>query len=157
MKAAPTLEGGLKIDTEDASDWELLYAIIRDANGCEADLASRLGGSISEEAGNQDWQDYVVPDLREEFQDALNQVSAAIDSARFRAHSEAGPLWITREDAFLWYSALNQARLALEDQYHFDALDQASVASLTPEQFAAYIRSDFYSHIQGLLLEYVLV
>ncbi len=156
MKVAPTLEGGLRIDAEDASDWELLHTIIRDANGCQADLASRIGGLISEEAGQQDWQDYVVPDLREEFLDALNQVFVAIDSARFHAHSEAGPLWITRDDGFIWYSALNQARLALEDHFHFDTLIQASDASLTPEQTAAYIRSDFYHQIQSLLLEYVL-
>ena len=38
MKAMPTLEGGLRIDTEDASDWELLRSIISDANGCKNDI-----------------------------------------------------------------------------------------------------------------------
>ena len=42
MKAMPTLEGGLRIDTEDASDWELLRSIVADANGCEIDLARQF-------------------------------------------------------------------------------------------------------------------
>lgn len=156
MKAMPTLEGGLRIDTEDASDWELLRAIIVDANGSRLDLASRLGGLISEEAGSEDWQEYVVPDLREAFQDELAQVGASIESAIFEAEGEAGPIWITPEDAFPWYSALNQARLSLEEHFHFGPSEMIDLTGLTPERRAAFIRSKFYCAIQGLLLEYVM-
>ncbi len=156
MKAMPTLEGGLRIDTEDASDWELLRSIIADANGCEIDLASRLGGLVSPDAGGDDWQEYVVPDLREEFQDELAQVGAAIESAMFHADSGAGPLWITRDDVFPWYSSLNQARLAIEEHFHFGPRETIEMKGLTPERRAAFIRSKFYSAIQGLLLEYVM-
>lgn len=156
MKAMPTLEGGLRIDTEDASDWELLRSIIADANGCEADLASRLGGLISEEAGGEDWQEYVVPDLREEFQDGLAQVGAAIEAAIHHASGAAGPIWITPDDVFPWYSALNQARLAIEEHFQFGQYDIVGVKKLAPERRAAYIRSQFYSAVQGLLLEHVM-
>ena len=158
MKAMPTLEGGLRIDAEDASDWELIRAIITDANQPKIDLASRLGGLVSEEAGAEDWQEFVVPDLRESFNDELNQVAAAIESAAYHAKDEAGALWITPADAFAWYSALNQARLALEEIFHFGPSETLNPKSLpTPSARSAYLRCKFYSAIQGLLLEYVMV
>ena len=156
MKALPTLEGGLRIDAEDASDWELLRSIIVDANGCEADLASRLGGLISDEAGGADWEEYVVPDLREEFQDQLAQIGAAVEAATFHAQNGPGPIWITRDDAPAWYSSLNQARLAIEEHFHFGPSETITVKGLTPERQAAFIRSKFYCAIQSLLLEYVM-
>ena len=156
MKAMPTLEGGLRIDAEDASDWELFRSIIVDANGCTIDLASRLGGLITEEAGGADWEEYVVPDLREEFQDELAQVGAAIESAIFHANRAAGPVWITPEDAMPWYGALNQARLAIEERFHFGSDEDPHPEGLNPEQHAAYVRSGFYGDIQMLLLKYVI-
>ena len=156
MKAMPTLEGGLRIDTEDASDWELLRSIVADANGCVGDLASRLGGMISEEAGAEDWQEYIVPDLREAFQDELAQIGAAIESAAFHADGGPGPIWITPDDAFPWYSSLNQARLSLEEHFKFGPSEEIDPRGFTPTRRAAFYRSKFYCAIQSLLLEYVL-
>ncbi len=156
MKAAPTLEGGLRIDMEDAHDWQLLYAIIPDATGHQDDLASRLGGLISPEAGAEDWQEYIVPDLRESFQDDLNLVGAAIEAAMVHASGGAGPVWITSEDCFAWYSAFNQARLAIEARFHFGPSEMTDLQKLTAPKRAAFIRSKFYCQIQGLLLEYVM-
>jgi hypothetical protein len=156
MKAMPTLEGGLRIDAEEASDWDLLREIIVDANGGKVDLASRLGGMINDEAGGEDWQEYVVPDLREDFQDRLAQVGAAIESAAHQASGEAGPIWITPEDVFPWYSALNQARLELEEQFHFGSNEEIDLMSLPEESRPAYIRSYFYFTLQSLLLEHVM-
>jgi hypothetical protein len=158
MKAMPTLEGGLRIDTENAADWEVLRAIVSDAssNIGGIDLSSRLGGLISEEAGAQDWEEFVVPDLREAFQDEVAQVGASIESAVFQAEEGPGPIWITREDVSAWYSALNQARLAIEERYSFGAGDSISPEGLTPARRAAFIRSRFYCAIQGLLLEHVM-
>ena len=156
MKAMPTLEGGLRIDAENFNDWGMLRSIIGDANGCGIDLASRLGGLISQEAGAEDWEEYVVPDLREGFQDELAQIGAAIESAIFNADAGPGPLWISREDVFPWYSALNQARLAIEEQFHFGPGDTIDPADLTPKRRAGFMRSQFYGAIQSLLLEHVM-
>lgn len=156
MKSMPTLEGGLRIDTEEASDWDLLRCIVMDANGCKTDLASRLGGLISEEAGGEDWREYVVPDLREEFQDELAQVGALIESAAFNAEGEAGPLWISPEDGFAWYGSLNQARLSLQEQYRFEPIRSIDLENLTPERCAALIRFQFYGEIQDELLRHVM-
>lgn len=156
MTVLPTLEGGLRIDADDPSDWELLRAIIADANGCKTDLASRLGGLISEEAGSEDWEELIVPDLREGFQDELAEIGALIESAIFQSENGPGPIWITRNDAYPWYSALNQARLALEEIYHFGPEGNVDPEVMSPVQLAAYIRSGFYSEIQSLLLRHVL-
>lgn len=152
----PTLEGGLRIDAEDRSDWELLRAIIADANSCHTDLASRLGGLMSVEAGAEDWQELVVPDLREGFQDELAEIGALIESAMYQADNGPGPIWITRKDAYPWYSALNQARLALEEIYHFGPEQTIDLEVMSPVKQAAFIRSDFYSEIQSHLLRHVL-
>ena len=156
MTVMPTLEGGLRLDAEDASDWELLRSIVVDANCCKTDLASRLGGLMSEEAGGEDWEELVVPDLREGFQDELAEIGALIESAVFASASGPGPIWITPGEAFPWYSSLNQARLALEEIYHFGPEDKADPLNMTPVQRAAFIRSGFYSDIQSLLLRHVM-
>jgi len=156
MKAMPTLEGGLRLDTEDAADWEILRSILADANAPSIDLASRLGALIHEDAGLEDWLAYVVPDLREGFQDELAQVGAAIEAAMFHAENGPGPLWITREDVFHWYSALNQARLAIEEQFHFGP-DESTVPPSTPQdRRSAWIRTHFYQTLQGMLLAHVM-
>lgn len=156
MKAAPTLEGGLRIDAEEEDDWEILRSVIADANGGTVDLASRLGNFIDDEAGGEDWEEYVVPDLREGFQDELGQVAASIESAVAAANGGTGPLWITRQDGFAWYSAFNQARLALEELYHFGPAENIKPTRFNAEKRAAFLRSKFYCAIQSLLLEYVM-
>jgi hypothetical protein len=157
MKAMPTLEGGLRIDAESPNDWTVLRSIVADAGAANSvDLASRLGALISEEAGAEDWEEYIVPDLREGFQDELAQVGANIESAIFEVDGGPGPVWISREDVFPWYSALNQARLSLEEIFHFGPGEDIDPATLPPAKGAAYIRSRFYCAIQGLLLEHVM-
>lgn len=157
MKAMPTLEGGLRLDTEDSSDWELLRAIIVDAQATsDNDLASRLGNLIPENAGAEDWEEYVVPDLREVFQDELAEVAAAIESAIVEADGQSGPIWITPENAHPWYSALNQARLNLEELFKFGTAETLDASTLSPVRAAAFIRSKFYCAVQSLLLEYVM-
>ncbi len=156
MKAMPTLEGGLRIDSEDVNDWGILRSILGDANRSPLDLASRLGGWMTQEAGAEDWSEYVVPDLREGFQDELAQVAASIETAVFHAGGGPGPIWITREDVLPWYSSLNQARLALEDQFSFGSSETLDSGNLPPEPQAAWMRSKFYCAIQGLLLAHVM-
>lgn len=152
----PTLQGGLRIDAEDADDWNLLRAIVADAADEKEDLASRLGGMVKEQSLVEDWQEFVVPDLRESFQDHLAEVGAAVESASYQAEGGAGPIWISPDDADAWYSALNQARLAIEEIHRFGADEHFEVSAMPEIRQAAYIRSRFYCAIQGLLLEYVM-
>ncbi len=156
MRIAPTLEGGLRIDPETAEDWHILRSILLDANSHETDLATRLGGMVTDERVAEDWQDFVVPDLRESFADDLNQIQAVIETAAAFPKDGESPIWITREDAFSWYSALNQARLALEERYAFGPDPESDIANLSPIRHEALIRSQIYSDFQSYILRYAL-
>ena len=156
MKIQPTLEGGLRVDAEDAGDWELLLGITHDAMRCDEGLATRLGALITDKDIAPDWQEYIVPDLDEAFRADLLHVNTAVAAARVEAGGGPGPLWITRDDGQLWYSALNQARLALEEIHHFGPSDGLDPKSLPTEHRQAFLRSQFYCAIQSLLLDHVM-
>ncbi len=156
MRIAPTLEGGLRIDPETPDDWLILHAILLDANGAEPDLAEQLGGMVTHERLAEDWQDIVVPDLRESFSDSLYHIQAVIDTAAALPKDSVCPIWITREESLNWYSALNQARLALEKKYGLGSYSESDPANISPIRHEALIRSQFYCALQSLLLRHSL-
>ncbi len=151
-----TLEGGLRLDAEDAADWKLLQGISSDAVSCDENLAHRLAKLITDKEIAADWGEYIVPDLEEEFSSDVLHVTTAIASARLESGGDAGPLWITPDDAFQWYSALNQARLAIEELHHFGPGGNIHPASLPAVSRQPFMRSQFYCALQSMLLEYVL-
>ena len=157
MNIAPTIEGGLRIDPETDEDWHILRAIVLDANGHGIDLANRLGGLITDETIAADWQDIVVPDLRESFMDDLNHIQASIEAAAAFPKDGETPIWITREDAFMWYSSLNQARLALEEKYQFGPDPESDTKNLTQLRHEALLRSHFYCALQSFILKHALI
>lgn len=151
-----TLEGGLRIDIEDAGDWQLLNGISSDAVSCDENLAHRLGKLITDEDIALDWKEYIIPDLEEGFSSDLRHVTTAIASAHLESAGGPGQLWITRDEALQWYSALNQARLALEEHFHFGPGEAIDPADLPQHSQSALLRSRFYCAVQSLLLEYVM-
>jgi hypothetical protein len=156
VKILRTLEGGLRVDAEDAEDWILLIGITHDAVSCDMNLAGRLGGLITGEELAEDWREFIIPDLEETFQTDLACVAAAISAAQLEAAGGAGHLWITRDEAMTWYSALNQARLAIEEIHHFGPGERIRPETLPPETQAAFLRSQFYCALQTLLLDQVM-
>jgi hypothetical protein len=156
VNITPTLEGGLCIDIEQVDEWIILHRIAHDALLGDVSLAERMAKLITDEEIADDWHDYVVPDLNGQFTASLLHVTTAINSARLEATSGPGRLWITPNEGFHWFSSLNQARLALEEQYHFGNDDQIDFSSLDPEVYSAIQRSDFYFTIQRMLLDNVM-
>jgi hypothetical protein len=156
MKVTPTLEGGLRIDAEDDGDWKLLLAVTHDAICCQESLGKRLGGLITDEESAADWREFVVPDLDEIYDEDLTYVGVAITTARNAANSGRGSLWITPEDSLRWYGVFNQARLALEEIYHFGETGEMKPESLPKQSRNSLLRVQFYFAIQSLLLEHVL-
>jgi hypothetical protein len=152
----PTLEGGLRIDTEDEGDWQLLESIAGDAVSWDESLANRLGKLVTDEEVAADWRDFVISDLDEGFSSDLLHVTTVIASARVESGGGPGPLWITREDGFHWFSALNQARLAIEERHRFGPGERINPAGLPPAERSAFLRSQFYCAIQSLLLDHVM-
>jgi len=153
MRITPTLEGGLRIDTGDEGDWMLLLGITRDAVSCDENLSLRLGKLITDAQLAGDWRDFIVPELEEGFHTDLAKVADSIQAARTGGE---GCLWITRDNAFHWYSALNQARLALQEIHQFGPTGQLPPAALGPESRNAFLRSQLYCAIQSLLLDHVM-
>ncbi|MFK7910330.1 MAG: hypothetical protein AB8F34_06980 [Akkermansiaceae bacterium] len=143
----PTLEGGLVIQPESEADWMVLETISTDI-GRPAHLAESLAGLMDDE---DDWEEYVVPDLEKNFSSQCKFVQAAIDDAR--EHNGQG-VFIKRHDAEKWYGAINQARLSLEARYELhgrDAFDDAPA-----ELKSAHFRDRFYLQLQSILLDYVM-
>lgn len=151
MKVAPTLKGGLRIDVETPLDWMVLRCISYDARGGGIDLADRVAAPMAGDEAAGDWQEYVLPELREGFTAQLDAIEAAIAGAG--DGEEPGEVFITREDSELWYGGLNQARLALEERY---GLSSAGLEEMTPGERSAWFRSQFYLHVQSVLLDHVL-
>jgi hypothetical protein len=147
MKILPTLEGGLSIVPESDSDWAVLEMIPVDMER-PGHLAESLAGLMDEES---EWDQWVVPDLREVFESQSSYVAAAIQYARIQSPAE---IYITSKDVDRWYGAINQARLALQAQYHLDALESFDDA---PEiVLQAYFRDRFYVFLLGMFLEHVM-
>lgn len=147
MRAAPTLDGRIRLDLQDALDLAILRSIIADARGREGDLAGHLAaGTETELAG--DWADYVLPDLREAFETQLATIAGALAEV-----TPGDTLFIGRDDAEAWFGGLNQARLALEDRYR---LAQSEGGEREGEAHAAGVRSHFYMMLQGLLLHFLM-
>jgi hypothetical protein len=152
MKIMPTLDGGLRIDAEDKDDWRLLSGITGDTMSREDKLSHRLGELITDQEVALDWLEYIVPELEDGFTSAVLHVTTAIASARVESGGGPGPLWITREEIFQWYSALNQARLAIEDSHHFGPGELIDPEELPAARRSPFLRSQFYCAIQSMLL-----
>ncbi|MEY5013183.1 MAG: hypothetical protein RLY69_898 [Verrucomicrobiota bacterium] len=156
MKISPTIMGGLRVDMEEAADWQLLEMIMLDARSCERGLAKRLADAIDDQETAADWSEWVVPELEQGFNAELAFVKKVIETARREAGGEVGPIWINPDDAHRWYGTLNQARLALETLYHFGPSDAVDLESLPIEKRGAFMRSQFYCALQSALLDHVM-
>ena len=150
MKAAPTLDGRIRIDIESKLDWMIMQAIPHDARMTGVDLADRLGDVLEDDGSVSDWEEFVLPDLRVTFNsqlEGIERVLAALDE------EETEPIFIVKEEADTWYGGLNQARLALEDRYHFE---EEQPEEMSPGKRTAWFRSQFYQTLQSLLLEFLM-
>ena len=148
MKVTPHTSGGLEITIVDSAEWFLLNSIVQDAVGQGDDwLAQQLSEPMDDESC---WDDIVVPELQTKFSDQLNDVRQAIGNA-FQEQKNDGEatLQIKREQAWSWYGALNQARLALEEEHHVSDLDEDDLEDLPPSLMSVLGRSQFYLWLQS--------
>lgn len=155
MKVMPTLEGGLRIDIESSSDWLVLERIPADAvEEKRFSLPEELAALMDDES---EWDDLVVPELADLFSGQVDHVAKAVASAIEQGEEDSGELFIPREDAREWYGALNQARLALESRWGFCGDEEdPPLEGAPPQKRFAFVRSQFYLVLQGLLLDYAM-
>ena len=148
MTIGPTVGGGLKLVPEEKQDWMVLLQITQDG---DAEVAKKFGGLMDEDSM---WDEIVVPELEADFDRQRKLVLKAVLEARALGDEE---VVIGSEDAETWYGALNQARLALEEEYQFGPRELSDPDEIADDQTrSAYYRNDFYSTIQSLLLQYVM-
>ena len=157
MKVVPTVEGGLRIEVGTATDWLVLEQIAPDALKMKKESrASRLSALMDEAS---EWDEMVVPELSDLFNRQLHCVQETVQGAQKASEEDPGlgHLFISQEDGPSWYGALNQARIALEGYYRFGpAQEIEEVESFPPPKRSAFIRSQFYSALQSVLLEHVI-
>lgn len=151
MKAAPTLKGGLRIDIESALDWMVLRCIPYDARAGGSDLTERLAEPMAGSEGEEDWREFVLPDLRDAFNLQLSTIEQALKEVE--GDEETGEIHIAKEDAELWYGGINQAQLALAARYDFSNVERSE---MPPGMRSAWFRSQAYFYIQSVLLEHVM-
>jgi len=154
MKVAPTLAGGLKIEAEAPGDWAVLHWILQDAAAGSVDLAERLGRGMRE-AGS-DWENYVVPDLRAEFSAQASLVEKTLAAAMDESGGGPGEIFIAGDEILSWFGALNQARLGLEERYHFGEDGLASLAAMGASRRSGYLRGRFYAAVQEIMLVHLM-
>jgi len=154
MRIAPTLDGGLRIDAESAHDWLLLEMICTDAASLsESPLTERLAAHMET---NEDWDEYVTPDLKTQFSEQIAHVSRAISIAE-KDHELVGHLHIQKSEADTWFGAINQARLSLEAQYQLSNYQHPEeIDDQSPFIQSTFARYELYSQIQFCLLEYLM-
>ena len=157
MNIIPTLEGGLRIDLEEPIDWVIFRHLIDDACQREGSLAEDLGEGIEDPEIQNDWLEFVMPDLEEEFASSLKRVSDVLAKAAKEQEDGTVSLWITRDLGFDWYSSFNQARISLGTRYQFEETKKEEIAMDTnPSKRSAYYRYHFYGMVQVQLLKHVL-
>ncbi len=154
MKAYPIPQGGIHIELEDADDWRLLARMLRDARDDAFDLAANVGGHIPDEEIAEDWQDFVMPDLRDQFDGQLERVTSAIARAHEAHQGGGGRVLVARDAGADWYGVLNRARLALESRYKLAEERGDGEEGPARGEHAARLRDRLYCALQSLLLDH---
>jgi hypothetical protein len=100
----------------------------------------------------EDWKSFVQPELLEFFQSARETVKADLRGASENDGVFSMSIPKTHGDA--WLSALNQARLAMTEEFGFDEKDMAAEVAPTPEdpRAMALFQVGFYGFLQECLV-----
>ena len=152
MRARPQANGAIRIELDDVDDWKLLSRLLLDAHDPEYDLAADVAGRMPDAEVAEDWREFVLPDLRDEFDGGLRRVTKAIEHAFAACHGGAGALVIPRDAAHDWYGVINRARLALEARYRFAG--EIPGPHMPPDVHAARLRDRLYCALQSLILDH---
>lgn len=152
MKAFPIPNGAIRIEVEDADDWRLLTHLLVDAGDPTYDPAADASGRMMDDEVAEDWREYVVPDLKDQFDATLNHVSNIIEAACRGHEGGKGGVTITLDHCHDWYGVLNRARLALEAKHRLAV--HKNNPSAEPEIRAARLRDRLYCALQSLILDH---
>ena|SRR5438105_4723746 len=137
---------------------ELLQQIPVSADPSDSDAArERLFSKPADEPEtNQEWKDYVEPELAELFESAMETVKRDLKRVRKDENSVEGEyrLRIPPRHYDAWLNALNQARLALAARHGFSEkdLDHDRLTSLATARDLSLFQIHFYGFLQECLV-----
>lgn len=136
----------LKFDQD--MEREVLMTLIAEADQYLDDLLNeRFQPQVDDEEVFEEWQEWVKPDLQEEFRGQLDSVKKAL-------REQPSKLRIEVEHFDLWYGALNQARLVLHMRHQFAGVDDVGeVMSWDEGKREAFMRFQYALALQGALLD----
>ncbi len=126
-----------------------------DPSGSEA-AQQRLYPSLTggvEPAADEEWREFVQPDLQQLFFDAVKVVEEDLKQIDSAADSRDRKLPVRTRNLEAWVHALNQARLAISARYGFDENERDREFATEHEDRA---RAALQMHFYGLLEEYLL-
>lgn len=155
MKIRFSVEGDCEILIENDLEKEIFPCIVRDARSLGREWMSDSLGPDFEDEWFPCWQEWVQPELQEAFSSQLNSVT------NHRKGAE-NVITIPANELELWYGAVNQARIVLDDIFHFfdedlsDNFDEVMsdyAGQWEEEKQAAYQRMHFYAWFQEIMLE----
>ncbi len=143
------MDGRIKIVVDDENDFNFFAELLQDAIG--NDGTETLVNTISQSGTDEDWEEFVKPDLISQFKKDILTVSQTLAGVQDSTEKE---FFISPENARDWYSTLNQARLNLEYRYKVSSIPpEVNKEELGLETIQAGIKTEFYMQIQGLILE----
>lgn len=134
---------------------EILQDIVRHASSQHPLAEARFypDPTTQDDVLNEDWKGLVQPELHTSFQAARDVVQADLRRLTKCGQLSAGEIPLNHINA--WLNALNQARLALAEEYqitdvHFSA---QLLINADAERRAAYLKMDCYALLQEWLIQ----
>ena len=107
-----------------------------------------------EQEFEQDWKNYVVPDLRNIFRSAQEIVEGDLAGFEPDESDESSTLRIPVKNLEAWIHTLNQARLAISARYDFTERDMERSLSMSGDaRGLALFQVHFYGFMQECFLQ----
>jgi len=159
--------GGLVLADLDEVSLPILEALPKFARGEGADLflnpsvvRGREALTREGEEMNDDWAEFVAPDLQTLFDEQLQRVVADLEAAE-PSIGVPGAVDVVIAPSHLeaWFGALNQARLAMNEEFGCEALeapephDPNVVEELSDDQHFAMHHFMFYRFLQEMVMQ----
>ncbi|MEI6493865.1 MAG: DUF2017 family protein [Verrucomicrobiota bacterium] len=153
MKLSATDEGSLDLEEIPPFLFDLLNAVPLRAASSDPRVESRFfPAPAKDEVLAEDWKSLVQPELQAAFLSAREVVLADLSSA-LQIEKEFS-MKIPADHMDAWLSALNQARLAIAEENHFDEKDLSE--EITPDtanpRSISLFQISFYGFLQECLV-----
>ena len=138
-----------------------------DPNGCDRALDRLYPSPIAPDADldadksfdlENDWDEFIKPDLQIEFKDALKIVADDLGKSIMPREGDLNLYQFISPTAHAnhWCSALNQARIVIHHKYDLPDEDGVMDMSPNPEKWMATLQSEIYGMLMEFLIKKVL-